>query len=187
MFIDYVALMLVDLVIAMVLVTLYFVKYINENPKVLAPGLLLAGFVGLVTGLHMIYRWPLPGSFNIAFGELAVMFSVLLIGAAVAFLAGWDLLSIGVYAVLAGIAAVVVGVRILNLKMTKEPLISALGFVATGATGILSLPAYLTRKTPAIRLIAALAAAGAAVIWAITGYASYWGHLESFSKWKPTP
>jgi putative membrane protein len=187
MFIDYVALMLVDLVIAMALVALYFAKYINEDPKVVAPGFLLAGFIGLVTGLHMIYRWPLPGSFNIAFGELSVMFGVLLIGAAVAFLAGWDLLSIGVYALLAGIAGVVVGVRIFTLKMTKEPLVSALGFVATGVTGILSLPAYLTRKNPVIRILATLAAVGAFIIWAITGYASYWSHLEGFAKWKPLP
>jgi putative membrane protein len=187
MFIDYVALMLVDLVIAMALVALYFAKYMNDNPRVVAPGLLMAGFVGLVTGLHMIFRWPLPGSFNIAFGELAVLFSVLLIGAAVAILAGWDLLSVGVYAVLAGIAAVVVGVRLLNLKMTREPLISALGYVVTGLTGILALPAYLTRKNPVLRILTSLAAAGAAVIWAITGYGSYWGHLESFSKWQPRP
>ena len=187
MFIDYVALMLVDLVIAMVLVTLYFAKYINENAKAVAPGFLLTGFIGLVTGLHMIFRWPLPGSFNIAFGELAVLFGVLLIGTAVAFLAGWDLLSIGVYAVLAGVAAVVVGARIFALKMTKEPLISALGFVATGATGILSLPAYLTRKSRVLRIVAALAALGAAIVWAITGYASYWSHLEGFAKWKPVP
>ncbi len=185
MFVDYVALMLVNLVIAMALVTLYFAKYINESPKVLAPGFLLTGFIGLVTGLHMIFRWPLPGSYNIAFGEVSVLYAALLLFVGIALLADWDLLSLGIFAVFAGVVAVVVGLRILNLKMTKEPLLAALGFVATGATGILSLPAYLTRKNPVVRYLAALAALGAAGIWAFTGYSSYWAHLESFAKWAP--
>ncbi len=185
MFVDYVALMLVNLTIAMVLVALYFAKYINENPKVLAPGLLLTGFVGLVTGLHMIFFWPLPSSYNIAFGELMVLYAALLVFTGIAFLADWELLSMGIVAVLGGVVSVIVGVRVFNRGMTKEPLVAALGYVATGAAGILSLPAYLTKKSPVLRMLAALAALGAAIIWAITGYGSYWAHLESFAKWAP--
>lgn len=48
----------------------------------------------------------------------------------------------------------------------KWPLVSGLGFIFAGATGILYLPAYLTRERPAIRMIAALVAL---VIFAITG------------------
>jgi len=48
------------------------------------------------------------------------------------------------------------------------------------------LPGYYLREYPIIRALVALAALGAAILWAITGYASYWGHLESFAKWKPS-
>ncbi len=185
MFVDYVALMLINLVIAMVLVALYFAKYINENPKVLAPGMLLSGFIGLATGLHMIFRWPLPSSYNIAFGELMVLYAALLTFTAIAFLADWDLLSIGIVAVLAGVVAIIVGVRVFNRGMTKEPIVAALGYIGAGVAGVLSLPAYLTRKNPVLRMLAALAALGSAIVWAITGYASYWAHLESFAKWAP--
>jgi putative membrane protein len=185
MFVDYVALMLIDLVLSMVLIALYFAKYINENPKVLAPGMLMSGSVGLATGLHMIFRWPLTSSYNIAFGEPMVLFSALLVFTGIAILADWDLLSLGIIAFLVGIVSVIVGIRILNRGMTKEPLVAALGFVGSGVAGILALPAYLTRKNPVLRILAALAALGSAIVWGFTGYASYWAHLESFAKWAP--
>jgi len=37
------------------------------------------------------------------------------------------------------------------------------------------------------RLIAVAVLIIAALIWALTGYLSYWNHLESFQKWVPAP
>ena len=48
------------------------------------PGFGVTGAVALTTGLHMIFTWAVPGSFNIAFGETTVLFGVLLVGAAIA-------------------------------------------------------------------------------------------------------
>ena len=185
MFIDYLALALLDLVISLSMIVLFFGKYINDNPKKLVPGFLVAGFIGMMLGFHITFTWPLPGSFNIGFGEPLVLFSVLTFGTGLALLFDWDLFSLGVYAFLAGIVAILVGFRLINLGMTKEPVMSGLGFIFTGATGLLYLPAWATRQSPAVRMIAALTALIALVIWAITGYGSYWGHMESFSNWKP--
>ncbi len=185
MFIDYLALGLVNLVISLAMVVLFFAKFINDNPKKIAPGFLVAGFLGIVLGLHIIFTWPLPGSYNVGFGEPLVLFGALTFGTGLAIVLDWDLFSLGIFGFFAGIVAVVVGVRIMDLGMTRGPVLSGLGFIFTGAAGLLYLPAWLTRKSPAVRMIAALFALVALVIWAITGYGSFWSHVESFSDWTP--
>ncbi len=185
MFIDYVALMLVNLVAGFVLLALFLAKYFEKNQKTLVPGLLIVGFVATITGLAMIFAWPLPGSYNVPFGELSVLFGVLFLGAGVALAKEWNLLSLGVYAVIAGVAAVIVGIRVINLKMTSQPLVSGIGFILSGLSGFMSLPAYVYKKNKGVRILAIVILAVAAAIWAFTGYYSYWGHLQLFSKWAP--
>jgi putative membrane protein len=185
MFVDYLTVMLINLVAGLLLLALHLVAFIQASPKKLAPGFLLTGFIGTATGLHMTLSWPLPGGHNIAFGEMSLLFGALFFFAGLALLRDWDLLALGIYAVLAGLAAVVVGARILNLGLTRAPLVSFLGYLFTGAGGILILPAWLLRKSVAIRVVVALVLVAGAAIWALTGYASYWGHLESFAKYFP--
>jgi putative membrane protein len=177
--------MLINLVAGLLLLALHLAVFMERSPKKLAPGFLLTGFIGAATGLHMTLAWPLPGGHNIAFGEMSLLFGALFFFAGLALLREWDLLGLGLYAVLAGVAAVVVGARILDRGMTREPLVSFLGYLFTGAGGVLVLPAYLLRRSAAVRVAVALVLAAGAVIWALTGYASYWGHLESFAKYFP--
>ena len=185
MFIDYVALMLVNLAAGFLLLALHFIKYQASDEAVLAPGFLVVGFVATVTGLAMIFSWPLPGSYNIPFGELSVLFGTLFLGGGIALLKAWNLTGLGVYAIVAGLAAVVVGVRILALKMTNEPLLSGIGYILSGLSGFLTLPAYAFKKSRTVRIIAAVVLLASAAIWAFTGFGSYWTHLQSFGKWVP--
>ena len=185
MFIDYLTLMLINLVAGLLLLALHLVAFMERNPKKLAPGFLLTGFLGAATGLPMILKWPLPGAHNIAFGEMSLLFGALFFFAGLALLREWDLLGLGIYGVLAGLAAVVVGARILNKGMTQAPLLTFLGYLFTGAGGILVLPAYLLRRSLALRVVVALVLLAGAAIWALSGYASYWAHLESFAKYFP--
>ena len=185
MFVDYLTVMLINLVAGLLLLALHLVAFIQRSPKKLAPGFLLTGFIGAATGLHMTLTWPLPGGHNIAFGEMSLLFGALFFFAGLALLRDWDLLGLGIYAVLAGVAAVVVGTRILNLGLTKQPLVTFLGFLLTGVGGILTLPAYLLHKSIAFRVVVALVLVAGAAIWALTAYGSYWVHLESFAKYFP--
>jgi putative membrane protein len=185
MFIDFLALMLIILVAGMLLFAVYFFWFLEDGQKKMAPGFLVVGFLQLVTGLKVIFSWPLPGSFNISFGEPAVLFGALFFTLGLALLLDWDLLSLGIVAIIGGIVAIIVGLRLANLGMTKEPIVAMLGYVLTGIVGIAALPGYWLRRYPIIRILVSLAALGAAIIWAITGFGSYWGHLESFAKYKP--
>jgi putative membrane protein len=185
MFVDYLTLMLLNMVVALVLFAWFMTLGFEKNQKRFVPGFLLTGFIGLVTGLHMIFRWPLPGSFNIMFGEPTVMLGGFFFVAGLALLLGWDLLTIGLYALFCGAAVVLLGVRILNMNLTQEPIIAAIGYFLTGATAIATFPALALPSWKWLRWLVALAAIGSAVIWIIVGYPSYWAHMAAFGKWAP--
>ena len=121
MFIDYLTIMLVNLAAGLTIMALFVLKYINGDRKKVAPGFLVSGFLALVTGFHVIFTWPIMGSYNIPFGEMSVLFGLLFFAAGIAVLRDWDLLSLGVYGIFAGAASIVLGIRLFDLKMTNEP------------------------------------------------------------------
>jgi len=186
MFINFVALMLINLATALALVAYYVYAGLDDpDQKRWAPGFAMSGLVALVTGFFMIFNWPLPGSYNMAFGEASVLFGIVLLGAAAALALSWQLLTVTVYAFFAGLAAIVYGARMINLAMTKEPLLAGLGYILAGLGGVLSGPALALRKNRTLRLAAALVLLAAALAWAATGYPAIWGHLAQYSKWVP--
>ncbi len=185
MFIDYVALMLVNLSASLVLLALFVLKFLNSDGERMAPGFLVTGFIAAATALYMIFTWPLPSSYNIAFGELYVMFGVVIFVVGLALARGWDLLPLSIFAVFAGLASVVVGVRIAQRGMTDSPPLATLGFVLTGLAAILSLPLYLAKNSRILKAVVIVLLVAAAAIWAFIGFGAYWKHLESFAGWKP--
>jgi len=95
-------------------------------------------------------------------------------------------LPVSLYSFFAGVYAILVGTRILSLGLTKEPIISAIGFITAGLGGIFAAPFYLWfKENKTFRLLGALVLLATAILWAVTFYSSLWGHLESFIKWVP--
>lgn len=187
MFINYITLMLVNMVAGLFLLA-FFVYEGLDSPlqKRWIPGFGMTGAIALATGLHMIWTWPLSGSFNVAYGEMSVLFGIIFVGASLALALNLDLLSVAIYAFFAGIAAVLVGVRILDLGLTRRPLLSSVGFILTGLGGIFAAPALYLKTNQTLRLVGAIVLVIAALIWAVTGYMALWGHLASFSDWQPS-
>ena len=185
MFIDFLTLMLINLVVALVLFALFIGRLIDKDPKKLIPGFLLTGFIALVTGFRMIFTWPLPGPYNFPYGEMTIFYGGFFFMAGLALVFDWDLITIGIYAFFSGIAAVIIGARILFSGLTSEPVLAAAGFVLTGISSILTLPALYFKKAQGLRVILAIILLVGAVIWAFTGYAAYWQHFDAFAKWAP--
>jgi putative membrane protein len=186
MFVNYVALMLINLVAGLVLLALYVYLGLDQaDQKRWVPGFAMSGLIALATGLHMIWHWPLPSSYNIAFGEMSVLFGILFLGAAMAQALSWELVTVAVYGFFAGLAAIVVGVGIISRGMSKEPLLAGIGYILAGLGGVLAAPAWFLRHSRTIRLIGALVLLATAAIWAITGYGAYWQHLGDYAKWAP--
>jgi putative membrane protein len=135
----------------------------------------------------MIFTWPVPGSFNIAFGEMTVLFGILFIASSLAIAQGWDLLTVAIYGFFAGVAAVLIGLRLINLDLTRRPLLSGIGFILAGLGGVFAAPALYLQTNRSLRLVGASVLIVAALIFATTGYLAYWGHMADYTDWQPLP
>lgn len=187
MFIDYVALLLVNMVAAYLILAGYVYKGIDDpDQKKWAVGFGMTGVIALVFGAVMCFTWPLPGPYNSAYGEMSVLLGTILLATAFALANGWNLMIIAVYAFFAGAAAIVIGVSIIVLKLTLEPLIAGIGFIVSGAAGVLAAPTLMYfRGNKAFRLAAAVVLVVAGLIWAATAYPAYFMHMSAFAKWLP--
>ncbi len=194
MYIDYITLMLINMAGGLAVLGLYVLLGVDkEQGKTWGVALMMAGVVGLVTGLCMSMTWPIPdlsaveeGSSNlrfanVAFGEMSVLLGVLLLGGGAALMKKWSLWPLTIYAFVAGVVAMVIGIRLWGLRLTTEPAMAGIGFILTGLCGVLSGPFLWVRKRLAARVLAAVIILAAAVLWTITALGAYWVHLKNFS------
>ena len=187
MFIDYVTLLLVNTAAGFFMLACYLVRGIEaEHQGSWAVSFSMVGVVSLAGGFLMVLRWPLPGPFNMAFGELSLYFGLLLLGAGLCMAKGFDLKPVGTYGIFAGLAALFIGIRIMELGLTHEPTISGVAFVLSGVAGVAALPLLQLKSSRSLRLLAAAVLLVISVLWARTGYKAYWGHMKDFGKWVPS-
>lgn len=186
MFIDYVSLMLLNMGAGLFILALYVLRGLDsKDQKAWVPGFAISGFIALINGFHMIWTWPLPGCYNMAYGEMSVLLGFLFLGTAFSLAREWGLIILGVYAFFSGIAAVLIGIQIKNLGLTLDPKLTYTGFVLSGLCGIFSSLVIYLRRNLIIRSIGALILVITAIIWLYTGYMAYWAHMASLSKWVP--
>ena len=187
MFIDFLTLVMINLVAGTVLLAYYLWKGLDaEDQKPYAAAFGLTGLLSLILGLRLAFTWPLPGSYNVGYSDATTLFGVVFLATAISLAMGWDLKPVALYAFFAGIDAVIVGIRIWSLQLGKEPLIAAVGFVLAGLGGVFAFPFFQWfRDNKAIRWIAILILLATAAIWAVTFYGALWDHLASFANWVP--
>ncbi|MBI4731199.1 MAG: DUF981 domain-containing protein [Chloroflexi bacterium] len=186
MFIDYLTIIMINLVAGTTLLAYYLYKgFMAEDQRPFAAGFGIVGLLGVILGLTLTFTWPLPGSYNIAYGEATTLFGGVFLATAFALYHRWDLKPVTIFAFFAGIYAVIVGIRIISLDLTKEPLFSGVGFILAGLGGVVAFPAFGLLKNKTVRTLAALALLATALLWAFTFYNALWAHMESFGSWVP--
>ena len=187
MFIDYLTIIMINLVAGTVILAYYIYKGIDmEDQRSFAAGFGIVGLLGVILGLGLTFTWPLPGAYNIAFGEATTLFGAVFLATAFAIYHRWNLTPVIIFSFFAGVYAVVVGVRIIDLGITMEPLFSGIGFIMAGLGGVaapIALP--LAKKYKFVRLAIAVFLLLTALIWAFTFYNALWGHMEGFKDWLP--
>ncbi|MBD2100356.1 DUF981 family protein [Leptolyngbya sp. FACHB-261] len=188
MFIDYVTLMLINLAAGLVLLAAYvYFGLGTSNQRRWIPGFGVVGAIALVTGLHMTFTWPIPGSFNIAFGETTALFGVLFAGTSLTLAMGWELISLGIYGFFAGLVSLLIGLRFINLGLTPIAVPAGIGFILVGLGGVFAALTLYLKENRFLRIIGAIVLIVAALIFGFIGLASYWVHLANFSAWQPMP
>jgi putative membrane protein len=187
MFIDYVGLLLINMMIGYVLLAAYVYRGLDDPlNKRWVPGFAMVGVIAFVFGGHMVMTWPIIGQYNDAFGEMSVLLGIIFLGAAFAIGKGWSLTMVAVYAFFAGLAAMDLGACIISMKMTLVPNLSGAGFILSGLGGVMAAPTLLWfRNNRPFRTLAAMILLAAALIWAVTVYPEYWMHMKAFAKWVP--
>jgi putative membrane protein len=186
MFIDFLGVMLVNLTAGLALLAHYL--YVNPEPgarRSWAAAFFATGLLGFVTAFVMVITWPLPSSYNLVFGEPALFLSTAFLAAAVTLAFEWEPLIPALYGVFGGIMALVIGLRIWDLGLTKAPLLAGLGYILVGLGGVLTAPALQWRKIRWLTIVTAVILGVAALIWAVTGYEAVWAHILDFAKYLP--
>jgi putative membrane protein len=181
MMIDYLTLMLINMSAGLFLLGCFVWRDLHTSEDVgrWVPAFAIAGLVAATGGFAITFTWPLPKPYSMAFGEMSVLFGVLLLGLALALTKRWGLLPLAIYAVFAGAAAALLGVRIIEQKLTAMPMLSGIGFILSGACGIFSPLAVWQKHIKELRIIGAIVLFAASAIWTWTGCLAYWLHMAA--------
>jgi len=99
------------------------------------------GAVATMLGVWSEAAWPLPGSYNILFTDIYLLFGLTLVMLAISMAASLKLQYAGLLGLVAGGVTIAYGWQGYQLGMTKEPLQMFLLYGAFGLAGILSFPA----------------------------------------------
>ena len=187
MFIDFLTLIMINLIAGTVLLAYYLWKGIDEkDQRPYAAAFFASGLLGLITGLQLSFTWPLPGSYNVAFGDTSTLFGMVFLATALALWQGWNLIPVSIYAFFAGAEAILVGFVIYSQGLTKSPILSAIGFALAGLGGVGAFPFFTWFKdNKTVRMLAVLVLLATAALWAVTFYGSLGGHMAGFAKWVP--
>jgi putative membrane protein len=177
--IDYVTLLLINMGAALAVLALFLWWGLTSPSRAeWAPVFGICGLVATVGGFAMSLTWPLPAPFNEIYGTPSVLLGVLFLGAAWTLVRGGSLLPLAIYAFFSGAAAVLIGVRMIHLSLTPNPVLPGLGFILTGLAGVLSGVVLYRPQVKPLRILGALGLLAVAAIWLMTGYLALWLHMQ---------
>ena len=178
--IDYVTLMLVNMTAGYFLLGCFVWRGLDPEDRVnWTPAFGICGLIGTICGFVMTFTAPLPRPFSMAYGEMSVLLGVLFLGTAWALARGWELMPLAIYGFFAGAAAIVLGIRIIELGLTNQPIISGVGFLLSGTAGIFAPVVVWQSEQKTLRILSALVLFATSAIWAFTGYVAYWFHIAT--------
>ncbi len=178
--INYLTLIIIDLVAGFGLLAYFLAIGLDtEKGKGLAAAFAGVGLLNLILGLAVTLTWPLPGSYNIAFGEATAMFGIVFLFAGLALARGWDLYPITLLAFFFGLYVLIAAWGIYSLEMTRSPLVNAVNYALAGATAVLAPLGWKRRENSTITRAGAVLAAITALSWFIVFYGTLLGHLQA--------
>jgi len=157
---------------------------IEEKGKGLSKGLAIpigiTGFYLFMTGIAISFLWPFTfsgGVYNVLFGGSASLAGLVLLSISAALFLGHGLQASSYFALVVGLYLVVDAYSILSYKLTSNPTLSTLLYLAPAAALIFSVPAtHVDNKW--LRWLFAIFAFLFAAAWLYFGYSASTGHLK---------
>lgn len=157
---------------------------IEEEQKNLASGFGVAlgatGFYLFITGLSISFTWPFAfsgGAYNILFGGVGALGGLVLLSISAALFLRRGLQACSYFALVLGLYLIVDAYSIFTYKLTKDPMLSTLLYLAPAAALILSVPAtHIENKWS--RWAFAIFAFLLAIAWLYFAYTVTPSHLQ---------
>lgn len=185
-FVDSLTVMLIGLAMGLALGAFYFFFKAREDEKMLNALIVPAFVVGLfdfMSGFLMSFAWPLPGAYNMLFGDPLLLFGLILVMTSVAYYKKMNLGLIPILSMLLGIYVLVGAYSIVDLKLESgNDLITAMGLYIFSGIGALLAPIAYIKPTSGSKYLyyAEWIILGVATVFAlIIGYGGYFEHLQS--------
>lgn len=186
MFIDFLPLLLINMSAGLILLACYgFNDFGRSDKPHWASAFTIVGLIATIGGFYLIFKFPLPGPYNIAYGETSVLFGMLFLGGGWSVAKGWSLSPLAVYSIFAGAVAIVMGIAFIRLQLSQTPLLAGVGFILTGAAGVVWGPLLWIAAIRPLRWLVGAALFVAAGIWTFIAGLAYWNHLIHFKEWLP--
>ncbi|MCL5680238.1 MAG: DUF981 family protein [Candidatus Marsarchaeota archaeon] len=186
-FVDSLAVMLLALGSSASLMAIYFIMAAlqKKNIQNLVVPSLIFGMFDTVSGFIMAFAWPLPGAYNILFGDPMLFLGLILTSAAIMLYKNMDLRILSVPGFLFGIYVLIEGIGIVTIKGLEsgfDQVIATSLYTFAGLSALFSPLMYANPKTHdgkyAYYFLAALLIL-TALVALIIGYSAIYGHLAS--------
>ncbi|MDE1823490.1 MAG: DUF981 family protein [Candidatus Micrarchaeota archaeon] len=152
-----------------------------------AHGLVLASLAvpSLVLALFTSAIWPLPGSYNIIYGDAFLLFSVVLLSAGLLlYYVPRQYPVISVPLLFAGLFSIIYGASVYANSLSSEPLLAGAFFALEGLAAASTAYAIM-RKNPMFTNIAIFLFVLATLAVAVIDVPAIFAHATSFAKWVP--
>ena len=141
----------------------------------------LSGFYLFITGIAHYFLWPYAtlsgGVYNLLFGGAATIGGLVLIGVSAALFLNGGLRAISYFAVVMGLYLIVNAASMVNYKLTRDPILSALLYLAPAAAAFLSIP-YTHIDNKLVKWLFAIFAFLYGVAWLYFAANTTIGHLK---------
>ncbi|MDE1851744.1 MAG: DUF981 family protein [Candidatus Micrarchaeota archaeon] len=152
-----------------------------------AHGILLTALAvpSLALALFTSAVWPLPGSYNIIFGDVFLLFSAVVLAAGLLlYLVPRQYSTVSVPLLFAGLLSVVYGAAIYVNGMTSSPLVASGFFVLEGLAAVSMAYSITNRNRTPLNLSIILIVLASLAVAAIY-LPSIFSHATAFAKWVP--
>lgn len=157
--------------------------FVEDRGKAIRVGLAIplaaTGLYLFIAGMTISINWPfanLGGVYNVLFGGSASLAGLVILSLSAALFLNRGLKEVSYFAVVLGLYLVVDAVSILSYKLTSNPTLASLVYLAPAIVGFLSVPATHT-DNKWLRWIFTIAAFLFAIMWVYEGANTTFGHL----------
>ncbi len=187
MFVDYLTLQLTAAASALLFMGIYVWWALDKPLTTQKPWgslFITYGTILSITAINTVINWPLPGGYNIVFGEPALYFGILLFIGGFAIRRGEDLFPLSLVAMIGGFLNIIISADILMYSMTQSPALAFVGYLTSGIGAVL-IPLVAWKKSAGIRRVVAVFLIIAAIVFGFTAVGAYVQHPSAFKTWKP--